>query len=116
MFTGDVALRHRSLFNRPHGFTRDAIENKSKALLRQLYDGVDLSATDSHRDDARCGRRVVIPQPVMRNLEVPLLLTGRRVETDDGFAVQILSRPARTKVVIARRTDREIHESARFVE
>ncbi len=77
---------------------------------------VDRAAVDLHRDDRRRRRGVVVPQAVMRDLEVPLQLARRRIEAHDRIAVQILPGPPRAVEVVARRADRQIHQPASIVE
>ena len=45
------------------------------------------------RHEVRRRRRVVVPEAVMHDLEVPLALAGRGVEADDRLGEQVL-RPA----------------------
>src|SRR4030095_13391644 len=63
-------------------------------------------------DERRRGRHVVIPQIVMHELVVPLQRAGRRVERDDGVAVQIGAFAIAAVVVGRRRAERRIDEYA----
>ena len=47
LLAGDVARRHRALFDRPHRLTGDAIEDEGEALLGELHDGIDRAAVDA---------------------------------------------------------------------
>ena len=96
------------------GFAGDAIEHEHEALLRQLDDGVDPSCRPTVSVTRFGGDgRVVVPQAVMHDLEMPLALAGRRVEADERFAEQVLARPAAAVLVVARRLDRQVEQPAR---
>ena len=99
----NVGLRHRPLLDRPDGLAGRAVEDVDEALLRRLGDRLDLFAVDGYVDQVRRRRHVVVPQPVVDELEVPHLLAGRRVEADQalGAAVPVVRRRAGGQVDVA---------------
>src|SRR5262249_35292508 len=88
---GHVALRNRSLLDRPDRPTGDAIEDIQPRLLGRLRHGLDwLSVDDEVRENRRRGN-VVVPDPVMHELEVPLALAGVEIERDQRLPAQSIS-------------------------
>ena len=73
---GHVACGHRTLLDRPHRLTGDAIEHIGKALLGKLHQRFHRPAVDGHVDERRRGRKVVVPDVVMRDLIMPDALAG----------------------------------------
>ena len=83
----------------------DAIEDEHQRHLRHHRDRGNGAAVALDVDQRRRRRHVVVPEVVMNELPVPLQLPGRRVERDDGVAVEVraLAIPA---VIVGRRRRR----------
>ena len=116
LFALDVARRHRTLLDRPHRRAGNAIEDEREALLRELDDGVDALAVDGDRDEVRRRRGVVVPDAVVRDLEVPLPLAGRRVEAQERLAVEPGALARAAVEVVARRAHRRVQQPSLHVE
>ena len=67
-------------------------------MLRYFRHGID--SPPVHRDGHEIGwrRGVVVPYAVMHSLEVPLALTGARVQTEERLREQIGAEPTTTPV------------------
>ncbi len=79
---GHVALRNRSLFDRPERLARHTIEHEEESVLGGLRNSVDRLPLVTHRDELRRGGEVVVPQIVVHDLEMPESLAGARIERD----------------------------------
>src|SRR5450432_2708345 len=88
---GNARRRHRLLLDRPHRLAGDAIEHIDKSLLCYLRHRLDRLSRHGDIDQVECGRRIVIPQPVMNELIVPDLLARRRVETHEALAIETVA-------------------------
>src|SRR5207245_10155563 len=74
--SGHVTLWNRSLLDRPHRLTGDAIEHVQPGLLGRLCDGLDRLSVDDDVRENRGRRDIVVPDPVMHELVMPLALAG----------------------------------------
>ena len=70
---------NRTLFDRPDRLTGCTVKDVGKSLLRHFGHRIDRPTVDDDRDQVRRRREVVVPQPVMHPLEMPLTLTGSGV-------------------------------------
>ena len=96
LLTGHGGGGHRLLLDRPDRFAGDAIEHIEKGLLGHLRHCLDRLAVDGDVDQVRRCRRVVIPKPVMHELEVPDLLAGGDIEADQALAIEAVARTIAT--------------------
>src|SRR5262249_11119039 len=69
---------------------------------------------DIHED--RCGWKIRIPQIVMDGLEIPLQLARFCIDSYDGVAEEIVSRPIAAPIVSRRRSERHVENGALLVE
>ncbi len=86
---GHGALRHGRLLDRPDRLAGLAIQHEQQALLRRLRERLDRLAVLDRVDEDRRRRDVVVPQRMMRRLEVPAALAGLQIDRDDALAVKI---------------------------
>src|SRR5205085_495252 len=117
VFARNIALRYRSLFNTKYWLTGNAIENEHVAAFRNCGNGRNLLSIDGNIDE--CGRRrhVVIPQVVMRQLEIPFHFPGNSIERDYRTAEEIVPRSVSAIVIV--RTGRivaSVNSAPLFVE
>src|SRR5262249_50233792 len=97
----DLTLRNRSLLNRPYRGAVRAIEDVEPSLLRRLDDGFDPAAVPRDVRENGCARDVHVPDSVVYELVIPLVLAGLQVDRDKRFAEQALPW-AVTAVIVAR--------------
>ena len=107
-----AALRHRPFFDAEDRLAGDAIEDEHQRHLRHHRDRGHRLAVALDVDQRRRRRHVVVPDVVMHQLLVPFQLAGRRVERDDGVAVQVRALAIAAVVVGRRRTDRRVDDAA----
>src|SRR5262249_43180733 len=103
-----IALRDRSLFDRPHGLTVGPIKNKSERLLRQLNDGIDRLAIDRDVGKDRGGRHVVLPGGWMGQLIMPDAFAGPDIEANERRGKQVVSRTLSSILIAGRAFNRNI--------
>ena len=87
---GTSPFGDRTLFDRPHRLSGDAIEHVEQRLLRRLRERLDRAAVDGDVDQDRRARDVQVPDAVVHELVVPLALAGREIDGDDAFAEEVL--------------------------
>ena len=90
---GHVALLDRPLFDRPDRLSGHAIEDEEERLLGRLRQRLDRLAVDGDVREDRRARDVVVPDPVVHRLIVPLPLTGLQIDRDDALAEQVVAVP-----------------------
>ena len=109
-FAGHVALRHGDLRDRPHRLAGLTIQHEQQALFGRLRQRFDGPAILDGVDENRRRRNVVIPQRMMRRLEVPTPFARADVDRDDALAVQIRTGPKAAVHVAVRRFDGQIRQ------
>jgi hypothetical protein len=97
---GDRALRDRSLLDRPDRLARRAIEHVREGLLRHDGDRLDRPAVHHEINEQRRRRRVVVPQPVMHELEVPDPLSRLGIEADQALGEEVAAGTMAAVVVV----------------
>jgi hypothetical protein len=78
---------------------RHAIEDVEEGLLGRLRQRLDRFSIDGDvREDPRAGN-VVIPNPVVNQLVMPLPLAGLQIDCDDALAEQVITYPVAAVIV-----------------
>src|SRR5438045_9747045 len=99
LFTGDVALRNRTLVDRKHRLARLAIERVDEAaLVARDHRGNPAAAPRDGREERR-RRAVVVPEIVMDELKSPRELAALRAQPDDRVRPPAVAAP--TAAVVA---------------
>jgi len=80
----------------------------SIGLLGHHRHRLDLPPVDHQVDQQRRRRRVVVPDAVVDELEVPDDLAGPGVETDDALRIQVVPEPVAAVIVVGRRAGRDV--------
>ena len=109
-------MRHRAFFYRPHRLTGYTVEHVGKTRFPEHHNGIDSFPVHSNGREDGCRRYVVVPQAMVHRLKVPYPLAGVGIQTDDGFREEIVSLPPATVIVVARRTDGEVHQPSLYVD
>ena len=104
------------LLDGPHRLAGHPVEDVGEPLLRHLGDGVDGAAVDVEGHQVGRRREVVVPQPVVHGLEVPLALAGAGVEADERLGEQVGAEPPAAPVVAARGARGHVQQPALGVE
>ena len=74
------------------------------------------SSVDRDVREYRRARDVVVPDPVVHQLIVPLPLAGLQIDRDDALAEQVVAGPMTAIVVAGRRLDRQIRHPQFFID
>ncbi len=105
----DVGVgRNRTLFDGPDRLAGGPIEDEDEALLGDLRDRLDGSPVHDDVDEVGRGGQVVVPEPVVDDLEVPHPLARLEVERDQAFRKQIAPQTMTPIVIGGGRIEREI--------
>src|SRR5580704_17438714 len=100
LLTGNARLRYRPFLHRPHRLAGNTVENIEKGFFaRQSYRLHRLSI-DADTNEVRSGRRIVIPQPMMCDLEVPYTLASLRLQADQTVPEQSIARTIDAVVIV----------------
>src|SRR5436190_13480292 len=114
VLAGTIVFRNRHLLDRMHGPAGFAIEDVEEAVLARLRERFDVTAADVHVEQGWRTARVVVPDVVMRLLEVPLQPAVAEGQRDDRVAEEIRARALLAVAVgIA---DRDVHEAERRID
>src|SRR5882724_9579004 len=71
------ATSNRPLFDRPNGPAGNAVENKRHALLGELNNHIRFSSMQVQLGEDGRRRQIIIPEPVVNDLKVPLANASR---------------------------------------
>ena len=115
-FAGHVAGRHRTLLHAKDGLAGHAVENEHVAGLAHLRQRGNLFPVAHDIDQARRGRQIIIPDVVMHHLEMPLVLAGLGVDSDQRVAEQIVAVTVAAIVGRRRRAERHVDDAALLVD
>ena len=116
LLTGRFRLRHRPIFDRPHGLPGDAVEHEGERLLRQLHDRSDSPAIDGDVRQNRRRGQVVVPQVVTHELVVPHALAGLALDADERVREQVVAGTMSAVHVARRAGERQIRVAELFVD
>ena len=105
------ALQHRRLRHRPDRLAGHAIEDVDPALLRRRGDDLARLAVDRDVEKVRRHRRVVVPDVVVHELEVPLPHAGLHVDRDDAVREQVVARTMAAVFVAEAFADGDVDET-----
>ncbi len=116
LLAGHIGLRHRTFLDRPDRLAGDAIEHIKERFLAGQGDGFDGLAIDIDVGQDGRGGKIVVPDGVMHDLEVPLALAGLQIDADQAFAEQVVAGTLAAVVVRGRDFDRQIDQAEFFVD
>ena len=102
LFAGDVGLRYGFFFDRPDWLTRLAVEDEAEALFGDLGHGLDFSASDIDIDEVGRSRQIVVPHPVVGDLEVPDALARSGIQADEALGEEVVARAVPAIVIVSR--------------
>src|SRR2546427_2822108 len=103
-----VTLRNGSLLDRPHRLTGDAIEDVQPRLLGRLCDSLDWLSVDDDVRENRGRGDIVVPDPVMHELVMPLARARSQIEGDQRLAEQSRPRTMATVVIAGWQLHRKV--------
>ena len=116
LLAGHVALRHRTLLDRPERLAGHAVEHIQETGLARVRHGVDAAAVVAHGDELRRRHVVEIPEIVMHGLEMPEPFAGARVERQQAVGEEIRAVPIRAVEIVGRRSGRDVDDAALLVD
>src|SRR5262249_47751589 len=88
-----IALWNGTFFNRPNRLARHTIKDVQKGFLAWNSHRFNRSAVHVDVGEYRRGRKVIVPNRMVNNLEVPLPLACFQIDADETLAKQIVPRP-----------------------
>ena len=115
-FARHVALRDGALLDRPDRLAAHAVEHIEHRLLRRLSDGLDGPAVEDEIREDRRARDVVVPDPVVNELEMPLALARLQIDGDQALAEQPVPRAVGAEVVARRQFHGQIRDAELLVD
>ena len=92
MLAFEIGCGYGTLLDREERISGSAIEEEYEATLSDLGDGVDQSATASHRHKIGSSRQIAIPEVVVDCLEVPDAFTRSGVERQQCVGEQVCAK------------------------
>ena len=102
LFAGNVGLRYGFFFDGPDRLARLAVEDEAEALFGDLGHGLDFPASDVDIDEVGCRRQIVVPHPVVGDLEVPDALARSGVEADEALGEEVVAGTVPAVIVVSR--------------
>ena len=111
LLAGDAGLGDLELLDRPHGFSRLAVEDVEERLLARQHRRLHRALAD--HDVAQHGRRgeVVVPEAVVNGLEVPAAFARLAVDRDQALREQVVAAAVAAVPVVGRRAGRQVGEA-----
>ena len=91
-------------------------KTKTSPCLVSWVDGLDAPAVHRDRGQHRLGRQVVVPDPVVDDLEVPRPLAVVRVERHEALREEVVAEPLPAVVDVGGVADGQEHQLARLVD
>ena len=101
-------MRYGFFLDGPDWLARLAVEDEAEALFGNLGHGLDFPASDVDIDEVGRGWQIVVPHPVMGDLEVPDALAGSGGEADEALGEEVIARAVPAIVIVSRGADRQI--------
>jgi hypothetical protein len=114
--SGTSPLAYRSFFDAEHRLAGFTIEDEHESGFANLSQSRNYPAVFIDVDQARCGRKIVVPQFVMDILEVPLEFAGERIDGNGRIGEQVVARPISSVIVHARAADGHVDDATLLID
>src|SRR5215813_2689386 len=106
-----ITLRYRPLFNWPDRLAGHPVEHVEECLFcRQSY-SFDSFAIHVYIGQQRCGGKIVVPNRMMHDLEMPFPLASSEVYANQTLTKEIVPRAVTTIEVRRRRLDWKVNQA-----
>ena len=112
---GTSPFGNRTLFDAKYRLAGDAIQNKHPARFAHRRERRNLLPVFHDIHQPGRGRQIIIPKIVMDHLEVPFVLSGVGVDSDDRIAEQVRARAIAAVVIRRSRAEGDVNDAALFV-
>src|SRR5690606_8317320 len=112
LFVRHITGGHRPLFDGPKRLTRYPVEYKKESMLGSNRYRIDFFAAVVYRNELRRCRKVIIPDVVMNRLKMPKPFAGTGIQCEDAISKQITAGAVCAIVVVGRRPQRKIGDTA----
>ena len=112
LFAVDIRGGYGAFLDVPNRFARRAVEDVPESLLRDLHHDVLPSSSGPAPSEHGLRGQVVVPEIVVRRLEMPLAFARADIQGDDAIAEEILAGPVGAVEVVGGRPSGDEQQAA----